>query len=212
MTTTASDKSHVLNAGYPITVGLGSLWAYNYTFNFVSGVLMVTPASLTITASSVTKVYGAVLPSLGVSYSGFVNGDTAANLTSHPTLATTATVSSHVKSGGYQIASSGASDPDYSITYVSGTLLIIPAPLTVTASNVTMVYGAALPALRASYSGLVNGDAAASLTTYRRFWPRRRPRRATSCLVAMPSSPRGPATRTTPSATSRARSSLPRLH
>ena len=102
----------------------------NYTISYVNGTLTVNPAPLTITANNASKIYGAPLPLLGVSYSGFVNGDTAANLTAPPTLATTATASSHVQAGGYQVAASGASDPDYAITYQPGTLSITPAPLT----------------------------------------------------------------------------------
>ena len=37
--------------------------------------LTVKPATLTITANNQTKVYGAALPTLTASYSGFVNGD-----------------------------------------------------------------------------------------------------------------------------------------
>src|SRR6185437_3126632 len=54
--------------------------------------LVVTPAPLTITADDQTKVYGAALPTLPASYSGFVNGDTATSLTAQPSLTTTATI------------------------------------------------------------------------------------------------------------------------
>ena len=120
---------------------------------------------MTITADNQTKVYGAALPTLTASYSGFVNGDTAASLTTPPTLSTTATASSHVAGSPYAITASGAVDPDYTISYAAGTLTVTPAPLTITANNQTKVYGAALPTLTASYSGFVNGDTAASLTT-----------------------------------------------
>ena len=63
----------------------------------------------------------------------------------------------------YTITASGAVDPDYTISYVAGTLTVTPAALTITADNQSKVYGAALPALTASYSGFVNGDTAASL-------------------------------------------------
>ena len=63
---------------------------------YVAGSLTVTAAPLTITADNQTKVYGAALPTLTASYSGFVNGDTSASLTTQPTLTTTATASSHV--------------------------------------------------------------------------------------------------------------------
>ena len=56
----------------------------------------MTPAPLTITADTQSKAYGAALPALTASYSGFVNGDTAGSLTTLPTLTTTATAASHV--------------------------------------------------------------------------------------------------------------------
>ena len=92
-------------------------------------------------------VYGGGLPALTASYSGFVNGDTAASLTTQPTLSTTATADSHVAGSPYSITASGAVDPDYTISYVAGTLSVTPAPLTITANDQTMVYGAALPTL-----------------------------------------------------------------
>ena len=122
----------------------------------------VTPAMLTITAGNQTKVYGAALPTLTASYTGFVNGDTA--LTTQPTLSTTATA--HSDTGGYAITASGAAaDSDYTITYVAGSLTVTTAPLTITADNQTKVYGAAVPTLTASYSGFVDGDTAANLST-----------------------------------------------
>ena len=58
----------------------------------------------------------------------------------------------------FSITASGASDPDYTIKFVNGTLTVTPASLVITAVDKTKVYGAALPTLTASYSGLVNGD------------------------------------------------------
>ena len=98
-------------------------------------------------------------------YTGFVNGDTSASLTTPPTLTTTATAASHVAGSPYAITASGAVDTDYTISYVAGSLTVTPAPLTITADNQTKVYGAALPTLTASYTGFVNGDTSASLTT-----------------------------------------------
>jgi hypothetical protein len=127
--------------------------------------LVVTPAALTITVNNATRSYGAANPAFTVSYSGFVNGDTAGSLTTPPALTTTATVLSHVAGNPYSITASGAVDPNYTITYVAGTLTITPVPLAITADSKTKPYGAAVPALTASYSGFVNGDTAASLTT-----------------------------------------------
>ena len=163
LATTATSSSSV--GDYPITQGTLAATG-NYTIGtYDPGTLTVNPAPLTITANNATKAYGASLPLLGVSYSGFVNGDTAANLTTHPTLATTATASSHVFTGGYPITASGTSDPDYTFSYQPGTLTITAVPLTITANNAAKMYGAALQVLTASYSGLVNGDTSASLAS-----------------------------------------------
>ena len=72
----------------------------------MAGTLTVTPAALTVTAANETKAYGAANPTLTVSYSGFVNGDTAASLTTPATASTTATAASAV--GTYPITASGA--------------------------------------------------------------------------------------------------------
>ena len=83
------------------------------------------------------------MPTLTASYTGFVNGDTSASLTTQPTLTTTATASSHVAGSPYTITASGAVDADYTISYVAGSLTVTTAPLTITANNQTKVYGAA---------------------------------------------------------------------
>src|SRR5678810_918633 len=106
-----------------------------------------------ITANDLSKIYGAALPVLTTSYSGFVNGDSAASLTTPVLLATTATASSAV--GSYLITASGAASANYSISYVDGTLAVTPAGLIITANDQSKVYGAALPVLTASYSGFV---------------------------------------------------------
>ena len=136
----------------------------NYTITYRPGTLLVTPAPLVITANSANKMYGAPLPALSASYTGFVNGDGPASLAVRPALATTASASSPVLPGGYAIMASGARDPDYAISYRPGTLLITPAPLTITANNASMFQGAAVPPLSVSYSGFVNGDSHASLS------------------------------------------------
>ncbi|HET6881662.1 MAG TPA: MBG domain-containing protein [Pirellulales bacterium] len=163
LSTTATASSHVSGNPYPITVGGAS--DPNYTISYASGSLTVTPVALTITADDKSKAYGAPLPTLTASYSGFVNGDTAASLTTQPTLSTTATAGSHVSGSPYPITASGAADSDYTISYVSGSLTVTPVALTITADDKSKAYGAPLPTLTASFSGFVNGDTAASLTT-----------------------------------------------
>src|SRR5262249_23645633 len=98
-----------------------------------------------------------------VSYAGFVNGDTAAALTAAPTVSSTATASS--AAGADPITVAGAAGPNYSVTYGNGTLTGTQATPTVTANDQTKGDGTANPTPTASYSGFVNGDTIASLTT-----------------------------------------------
>lgn len=124
---------------------------------------MVGKAALTVTADNKSKVYGAVLPALTLSYSGFVNGDTTAVLTQAPALSTTAVKSSAV--GDYPITLTGGVAANYQIVPVNGTLSVTPAALTITAADKSNVYGTALLPLTATYSGFVNGDSKAALDT-----------------------------------------------
>ena len=159
LATTADNASPA--GSYPITAG--NTADANYTITHVSGTLTVTPAPLTITAENKTKVYGTANPPLTASYAGFVNGDTAASLDTPVALATTADNAS--PAGSYPITAGNTADANYTITHVSGTLTVTPAPLTITAENKTKVYGTANPPLTASYAGFVNGDTSASLDT-----------------------------------------------
>ena len=148
----------------------------DYTISYVGGTLTVTPAALTITADNQTKVYGAALPALTASYSGFVNGDTSASLTTQPTLTTTATAASHVAATRTASRPAGRSDADYTISYVAGTLTVTPAPLTITADNQTQ-------GLRGGAAG-VDGPATAASSTATRRPASRRSRRSTTTATA----------------------------
>src|SRR5207244_2261942 len=80
----------------PFTVGTLNAGT-NYTLTLAPNppTFAVTPASLTVSANNASRIYGVANPAFTASYSGFVNGDTAASLTTAPTLSTTATASSH---------------------------------------------------------------------------------------------------------------------
>jgi len=136
------------------------LTSYNKCTNTVS--FSVLRAPLTITANGQSKVYGAALPALGASYTGFINGEGVANLATPASLNTTASVASHV--GSYPIAVGGATAVNYAIAFVNGALSVTPARLTISADNKSMVKGAAVPALTASYAGFVNGAGPAILS------------------------------------------------
>ncbi len=137
----------------------------NYTISYVNGSVTVTARSLTITASSGSFTYGGTVPAIAASYSGFVNGDTSASLTTQPTCTTTATSSSPASPPTYPSSCSGAADSNYTISYVNGSVTVTARSLTITASSGSFTYGGTVPAITASYSGFVNGDTSTSLTT-----------------------------------------------
>jgi uncharacterized protein (TIGR03437 family) len=162
VTTTATASSPV--ATYPITAALGTLAAVNYSFTFAPGTLSITPATLTVTANNQSKVYGAALPTLTATITGFVNNDTVGVVSGSASVTTTATASSPVATYPITAALGTLTAVNYTFTFAPGTLSITPATLTVTANNQTKTYGALLPTLTATITGFVNGDTIAVVT------------------------------------------------
>ena len=100
--------------------------AANYSISYVAGTMNVTAVPLSITASNGAMTYGGPVPIITPIYAGFVAGDTAASLTTPPTCVTTATSSS--PAGSVQTTScGGAVDPNYIITYFTGTVTVSKA-------------------------------------------------------------------------------------
>ncbi|MCS3798437.1 hypothetical protein GGD38_003807, partial [Chitinophagaceae bacterium OAS944] len=107
--------------------------------------LTVNKATLTVTADNKTKTYGDANPAFTVSYSGFVSGESATNLTTQPTASSAATAATGI--GNYSIVPAGGVAANYSFTYVNGTLTIGTRAITVTADPKTKTYGDTDPAL-----------------------------------------------------------------
>ena len=134
----------------------------NYAITYAAGSIMVGPAPLSIAASSGTMTYGSSPPAITPTVTGLQNSETVADLTGL-TCSTTATSSSPV--GTYATICTGATDPNYTISYTAGQMIVGAAPLVVTASSLSTTYGTEPTAVTPSYSGFVNGDTASSLTT-----------------------------------------------
>ncbi len=161
LTTSAATNSLV--GTYTIAASAGTLGAANYNFAFNSGTLTVSPAALTVTANNLGKTYGQLFNFAGTEFSatGLLNGDTVTNLTLASIGATNTAIT-----GNYAVNASNARGTglgNYTISYVSGTLTVNPASLTVSANNTNRIYGAVNPTFTASYSGFVNGDTVAVL-------------------------------------------------
>ena len=114
---------------------------YSNATNTVS--LVVSPATLTITANNKTKTYGQTVTFAGTEFttSGLVNGDTVTSVT----LASSgAAATAGVAGSPYSIVPSaavGTGLANYNITYVNGLLTAGKASLTVTASGQGKTYG-----------------------------------------------------------------------
>ena len=119
--------------------------------------LTITPKPITLTVDNKTKVYGDKDPEFTASYA---EGDLAGkdNVPYSFEREAGETVET------YEIKAT-ASDPNYTIKVVPGTLTIEPKKITITADNKTMIYGNAEPILTATTVGLVGTDYIATTQT-----------------------------------------------
>ena len=94
----------------------------------VQQTIVVSPTSVTLTASSPTVTYGSAVPTITPIFGTFFNGDTSAVLTTQPTCVTAYTTTSAVGSSP-ATSCSGAAAANYTFTYINGSVTIIPAPM-----------------------------------------------------------------------------------
>ncbi|MGE0596076.1 MAG: MBG domain-containing protein, partial [Hyphomonadaceae bacterium] len=127
----------------------------NYDITFVGGTLTISARAITVTAASLSRLYGDANPALT-----FTTSDLGAGAAVAGALDTSATAGSNV--GGYAItqgAVTEANNPNYDISFVGGTLTINPRPIVVTAGDLSRIYGDANPALTFTTSSLGAGAA-----------------------------------------------------
>jgi filamentous hemagglutinin family protein len=124
------------------------------------GSLSISPAPLSVTAINASKTYDgkAFSGGNGLSYSGFVNGESAAVLGG--SLAFSGTSQGAIRAGSYALVPQGLSSSNYDINYAPGSLSILPRPITVAADAKSKTYGDSDPSLSWSVVGgaLVSGD------------------------------------------------------
>ena len=131
--------------------------AQNYAISYTAGKLLVTAADpVSVTAVSYTREYGKENPDFEYTTEG-------APLVGTPEMACEATAFSPV--GTYPIVVKKGSVANYNVSYVAGTLTIIPAPLTIGVENYTKKQGEAMPDIVPVYSGFRNNETAEVLTT-----------------------------------------------
>jgi gliding motility-associated-like protein len=137
----------------------------NYTVTFTSADLTVEKATLTVTAENKSKIYGDANPALTFTYLGWKSGNSASDLTTQPSAATTVDLSSPVNVYTDAITVSGAADENYDFSYVPADFEVTKATLTVTAQNKSKIYGDANPALTFTCLGWKNGNSDSDLIT-----------------------------------------------
>jgi hypothetical protein len=152
-----------VNGGYAISDGNGG---NNYTVVANTAAGTINPAALTLSAVTDAKTYdgttgtGAALPTA----TGLKGSDTVTDLTESfvSKNAYGTNNSTLIVNGGYVIGD-GNNGNNYAVTTNTAVGTINPAPLTVTANDVTKPFGTVNPLFTATYSGLGAGDTAASL-------------------------------------------------
>lgn len=108
---------------YPVTASGGVAVNYDVT-EYNPGTLTISKRDLTAKANDCERLYGEENPQFGISYIGFVNGDTESTLAKKPITECNATQASNA--GTYPIVVTGGEAENYSFVYKDGSLKINP--------------------------------------------------------------------------------------
>lgn len=157
---------HLHVSSYSITCSSADAGS-NYTINYVPGTLVITTATLTVTADSAERVYGVPNAALTATFTGFQNGDTTANLTGSPSLGTTATTGSDPGRYPITVSQGTLASSDYTFTFQPGTLTIDEATVNVTGSTVSLgksIIGGKVT-MSATVTNAANGSPAVGVPT-----------------------------------------------
>ena len=124
--TFSGTAANAFNAGTDYVITPQGLTSTNYAITFVDGLLDITAKSLTITADNKSKIYdGEVYSPFTVSYDGFIGSENESNLDGELTFSGSAVNATEV-GADYIITPEGFTSSNYEITYVSGSLIIVP--------------------------------------------------------------------------------------
>jgi sugar lactone lactonase YvrE len=130
-------------------------------------VQVVTPAPLTVTANNLTKTYGTANPTLTDVIAGYVNGDTLSSFTGSATMTTGAGLLSPVAGYPITFSSQTLANPNYTVSYVPGTLTITQGLGTITwAPPAAITYGTPLSATQLNAVATCGGTTATGTYAY----------------------------------------------
>jgi filamentous hemagglutinin family protein len=162
--TFSAGLSNTMDAGIYSVVYTGGLTStYTLIADPTGATYTVTPAVLTYTANTATRVYGGVNPALSGSISGFRLGQNASVLGGGATWTTTAVAGSPV--GQYAITGGGYTATNYTFAQAAGNATafdITRAALLVTANGDSRAYNGTgyTGGAGVTYSGFANGESA----------------------------------------------------
>ncbi len=157
-TATSADTS------VPGYVALGTLLAQaGYSFKFVNDTIVVTPASVTVTALGGSSGYGSSPSNPGLSATGLQNGQNVSALTG---LSNSFGISNTSNAGSYTLDVAGTlTNSNYTVTSTTnGSWTVNPAPVSVTALGGSSTYGSSPANPGLSATGLQNGQSVSALT------------------------------------------------
>ena len=143
---------------YTITVGQDEGANPNYDITFVNGTFTIHKASLTVVVHDQEIVYGDEIGEIIAGFDGFLDTTHFATQLDFSNEVRTSTYKQYDNVGTYPITISGITSRNYAITYVPGTLTVLPKPITVTIADKTSRYGEKIAELTATDDGIVNND------------------------------------------------------
>jgi hypothetical protein len=162
-----SDKN--VGTGKTVTISGTSITgsaSSNYTLTQPTTTANITAATLTYTANSATRAYGAANPSLSGTVTGFVSGDTQLNSTSGTLSFTTPAVANSLV-GTYAITGSGLSATNYTFSQAganTAAFSITKANAIVNVSGYTGIYDGTPHGATGSATGVLAENLSSSLS------------------------------------------------
>ncbi len=149
--------------------GSGGFSESNYDIMYKSAALTINPRPIELTAGNRSRTYGSSL-ALGntdftLTSGSYANSESVSSVNlqaqnSYDSSLTqgAGTYTDEISIGSASGDASGFAAANYDIAYISGDLTINPAALTITADNISKVYGGADPVRTVTYSGFKNGE------------------------------------------------------
>ena len=149
---TGSATTAVNVGSYVITPG--GLTSSNYEIGFVDGTLSITTRPVTVTADALTKGYGDPDPAFTYTLTSgsLASGDAFSGALTRVAGETVASSPYAINQGTLVL------NANYALAFNPGSLAITKKDLTVVADNKSKLYGASVPALTGTLSGVVSGD------------------------------------------------------